>query len=78
MYSSKVGEEGVSSAEDCLGRVVEGVDCGDGEVSHAKEDDADVVEDEDCRSAVDDELGGDGVEDEEHGCCCGGAEVLWA
>lgn len=78
MHSVKVGEEGVSSADDRRGGVVERVDCGDCEVGGAEEDDAGVVEDGDCGGAVDGELGEDGVEDEEHGCCGGGGEVLWA
>lgn len=77
MHSFEVGEERIPSAEDCLGHVVERVDCSDGEMSGAEEDDAGVMEDVYRGSAVDDELSCDCVEDEECSRCCGGGEVLW-
>lgn len=76
VHSFKVRKEGVSCAHDCLNGVVERVDCRDCQMRCAEEDDAEVVQDGDCRCAVDGELDGDGVEDEEGGCCCGGGEVL--
>lgn len=74
--SFKIRKEGVSRAHSCLDGVVERVDARHGQVRCAEEYDAEVVEEGDCRCAVDGELDGDGVEDKEGGCCCRGGEVL--
>lgn len=74
IHSFKIRKEGVSRAQDRLDGVVERVDCCYGQVRCAEEYDAEIVEDGDCRCAVDGELDGDGVEDEEGCCCCGGGK----
>lgn len=78
VHSFKVRKEGVSRTHDCLDCIVERVDCSHCQMRCAEKYDAEVVEERDCRCAVDGELDGDGVEDEEGGCCCRGGEVLRA